>query len=213
MKSRPADPNSTQQRVLQRFRKSGAGTVFSAKDFLDLGSRGAVDLALLRLREAGVIQRVSRGLYQRTRTSSLVGSVPPSTTAVAQAAARASGGRIAPTGAAALNALGISTQVPARAEYLTDASSRQLAVGGRTVKLRRVTPARMVEAGTLAGTVVEALRYLGPEAVTPTIRQQIARKLSATDARALRRAARHAPTWAVAVIHDIVRRVQTKESM
>ncbi len=191
------------QRMLRRFRASAAGRIFSAKDFLDLGTRGAVDLALLRLQREGIIERVGRGLYQRPRVSPLVGAVPPSPAAVAQAAARASGGRIAPTGAAALNALGISTQVPARAEYLTDISSRQLPVGARTVRLRHVRPGRVAQAGTLAGTVIEALRELGPDGVTSTIRRQIARALTETDARALRQAARHAPSWAVAEIHAI----------
>ena len=211
MRARPLDPNSTMQRMLRRFRASATGRVFTVKDFLDLGSRAAVDLALLRLRRDGVIERVGRGIYQRPRISPVVGSVPPSPVAVARAAVRASGGRIAPTGAAALNALGVSSQVPARAEYLTDVTSRHLSVGGRTVKLRHVGSARIAEAGTPAGTVIEALRHLGPDGVTPAIRRQIARTLTVDDARALQRAARHAPSWAVAEIHSITKLLMDHE--
>lgn len=205
MSRRHSEPNSVIQHVLRRVQRAAAGRVFVAKDFLDLGTREAVDVALHRLLRDGAIQRVRRGQYQRPRMSPLVGAVPPSPAAVARASARSSGGRIAPTGAAALNALGISTQVPARAEYLTDATSRQLSVGGRKVRLRHVGPARLAEAGTPTGTVLEALRYLGPDGVTPAIQRQIARRLTARDARTLRQAARYAPSWAVADIHAIAK--------
>jgi hypothetical protein len=192
------------QRIARRFRKTAAGTVFSVKDFLDLGNRSTVDLALLRLQRKGVIQRVGRGLYHRPRQSALVGSVPASTTTLARKIAQASGGRIAPTGTSALNALGLSSQVPAKVEYLTDTTSRTLKIGNRTISLRHASPARLALAGTLAGTMIEALRALGPEGITPAVRRQLVRQLTSKDAEMLRKATRHAPTWAVKEIHQIV---------
>lgn len=204
MRSRPIDPASTIQRIASRFRKAAAGTVFSVKDFLDLGNRSAVDLALLRLQRQGLIQRVGRGLYHRPRKSALVGPVPASSATLARKVAQVSGGRIAPTGASALNSLGLSTQVPAKVEYLTDTTSRTLKFGNREITLRRASPARLALAGTRAGTIVEALRALGPDGVTPKVRKQIVRQLTYKDAESLRQATRHAPTWAVKEIHDIV---------
>jgi hypothetical protein len=55
--------------ILDRIRASGRGKVFASKDFLDLGSREAVDQALSRLARAGEIQRLGRGLYHYPRTN------------------------------------------------------------------------------------------------------------------------------------------------
>lgn len=46
------------KRVLPRFRSSIDGKACAAKDFLDFGSRGAVDLALIRLHRKGKIVRL-----------------------------------------------------------------------------------------------------------------------------------------------------------
>src|SRR5690606_17632590 len=133
--------------------------VWSPKDFLDLGSRASVDQALRRLSHGGKIRRIARGLYHYPISSPLVGKRAPTVQAVAKAAARARGAAIRPTGAVAANALGLSGQVPARAEYLTDGPDREISVGSRHIKLRRVASSRLKIAPG-AGMVIEALRYL-----------------------------------------------------
>ena len=50
------------EKVLRRIRAS-KGSVWSAGEFADLGSRSALDQALRRLWLAGTIRKVARGLY------------------------------------------------------------------------------------------------------------------------------------------------------
>ena len=51
-------------RIMQRVSAHDSGTwVCTPKDFLDLGSRAAVDQALSRLVKAGRLRRVGHGLY------------------------------------------------------------------------------------------------------------------------------------------------------
>ena len=53
--------------MLAQIKMRDQGWVFSASDFLDLGSRPAVDKALSRMAAATTIRRVARGLYDVPR--------------------------------------------------------------------------------------------------------------------------------------------------
>ncbi len=88
------------------MRVGGRLSLWIPKDFLRLGSRSAVDQALRRLTADGKIRRLERGLYDYPVRSAVVGVRAPTVSSLARAAARASGGRVQPTGAVAANALG-----------------------------------------------------------------------------------------------------------
>jgi hypothetical protein len=49
---------STDTQIVQRINQKGMGVVFTPADFLDLGSRNAVDLALGRAVRAGTIRKL-----------------------------------------------------------------------------------------------------------------------------------------------------------
>ena len=180
--------------VVQRIRRWKRGAVFTPKDFLDLGGRAAVDQALSRLADKDRIRRISRGLYDAPRTSAKLGRLSPDPDTVAQALARASGGRLQVAGARAANALGLSTQVPAKTEYLTSGPTREVTLGKRVVTLRHASPKVLVAPGSKAGTVVQALRYLGPDGAGQAA-DRLAPTLGDADRRVLGRAAPNAPGW------------------
>ncbi len=193
---------SVADKILKRMRAS-RGAVFSAKDFLDLGTRASVDQALARVARAGKARRLGRGLYDVPRKSALVGVRAPSPDSIADAVARKSAARVAPTGAQAANMFGLSKQVPARSHYLTDRSGKTLQVGKQTIQLDQVTPRRL--AGTFAShSVIEALRYVGRDQITPTDVDRIQRALSPRDRRALCQNARNAPDWMQPILKTIV---------
>jgi|SRR5665213_451891 len=192
-------------KILRRMMGS-RGSVWSPKDFMDIGRRASVDQALRRLSLAGAIRKVARGLYDYPQSSPLIGRRAPTAHAIAKAAARARGAQVRPTGAVAANALGLSTQVPARADYITDGSPRQLLVDGRHIKLKRVSPKRLALANG-AGALIEALRYLGRDAVTKlgdADIQRVSESLKPSDVRKLRNAMYHAPDWMHPTITDII---------
>lgn len=108
-----------QAQILDRIRRHGRGNVFTTKDFLSIGSRETVDQTLSRLAKAGVVRRLARGLYDYPRVNKRLGiSISPDVAEIAEAMARQTGSRIAPSGATAANRLGLSTQVPAKPVYL-----------------------------------------------------------------------------------------------
>lgn len=112
------------QQIVRRATAKGRGAVFTPSDFLDLGSRAAVDQALSRIARAGRLRRVTRGLYDYPRIDPQLGPLTPSTYAVAQALARETGSLVQVAGAQAANMLGVSLQVPAQTTYLTDGPPR-----------------------------------------------------------------------------------------
>jgi hypothetical protein len=194
---------SIADKILRRMRASRGASIFSAKDFLDLGTRAAVDQALARVARAGKVRRIGRGLYDVPRKGTIVGVRAPSLDSVAAAVARKSGARIAPTGAQAANMFGLTTQVPAQARYLTDRLGRTIDVGKQAIRFDHAAPRRL--AGTaVSQAVIEAIRHVGPNHVARSDIQRIQRMLSPGDRRALQRNARYAPDWMRPILTDIV---------
>jgi type I restriction enzyme R subunit len=59
--------------IFARIERLGAGKAFSAKDFLDIGSRGTVDMAFGSLIRSGKIRRIRRGLYDMPKINEALG--------------------------------------------------------------------------------------------------------------------------------------------
>lgn len=181
--------------ILARIRKEGRGTVWTAQHFAGLGSATAVQHALARLARKGSLKRIGTGLYAYPEISRLVGTVPPEPEAIARAAARARGHRIAPTGVAALHRLGLSTQVPARNVFLTSGPTRRIQAAGMSIELRHASERRMAGGGEPPGLVLRALEALGPGQITESTINRLSRTLTAADAAKLVRAARQSAAW------------------
>lgn len=199
---------SIDSRLLARIRGWGRGFVFVPSDFLDLGSREAVDLVLHRLARKGSIRRLARGVYDFPKEHPVLGRLAPSADAVARALAGRDRTRLQPAGAYAANILGLSEQVPAKAVFLTDGPSRTVQIGPTTIQLRRTTPRNMEAAGRLSGLLMQALRELGEEHVTPERREHLKRTLPADKRRELLKDIRLAPAW----MHPIFRELAEEEA-
>ena len=199
---------SIESKVLAAISGSGSGSVFVPADFLDLGSREAIDLVLHRLTRKGTIRRLARGVYDLPKEHPVLGPLTPSAEAVATALAGRDHTRLQPAGAYAANALGLSEQVPAKAVFLTDGPSRTVKIGPMTIQLRRTTPRNMAAAGRLSGLLIQALRELGQEHVTPERREHLRRTLPVDERRGLLQDLRLAPAW----MHPIFRELAQEEA-
>lgn len=186
---------SIEDRILYRIRAKGRGWVFSARHFLDFGSRRAVDLALFRLTNRGIIRRLGRGIYDYPKISATLGILSPSIDAVAKEIAGKNNSKLKITGAQAANALGLSTQLPARIVYLTDGPSRQMKIGKQTIMLRHASPQKMSTAGKGSGTVIEALQYIGKDNVNQSILEKIKLVLSKDNKKELAKDIDRAADW------------------
>ena len=199
---------SIDSQVIAAISGRGSGSVFVPADFLDLGSREAIDIVLHRLTRKGTIRRLARGVYDLPKEHPVLGPLAPSAETVARALAGRDHTRLQPAGAYAANALGLSEQVPAKAVFLTDGQSRTVKIGPMTIQLRRTTPRNMAAAGRLSGLLIQALRELGQEHVTPERREHLKRTLPADERRGLLQDLRLAPAW----MHPIFRELAQEEA-
>lgn len=201
MIGRKKSPQAIYSRIVAAIHSRGRGSVFVPADFLDIGSRKAVDVALHRLVRQGTIRRLARGVYDFPKEHPVLGLLAPSAEVVARALAGRDRTRLQPAGAYAANSLGLSEQVPAKAVFLTDGPARTVKIGPTTIQLRRTTPKNMEAAGRLSGLLIQALRELGQEHVTPERRDHLKRTLPANERRELLKDLRLAPAW----MHPIFR--------
>jgi hypothetical protein len=161
---------SVADKIMRRIRGHGRGQwVGTPKDFLDLGSRTAIDKALSRLVKNGLLRRVSRGLYDLPRMSGILKRLaPPNVDAAIKALARRDDTKFLPDGIVAANSLGLTNAVPAKMAYLADGTPRILKVGGRTVQIKHARKHLMSWLDRPALTVVLALDWLGKQASSGT---------------------------------------------
>ncbi|MCK4659388.1 MAG: hypothetical protein KAV82_07690 [Phycisphaerae bacterium] len=159
---------STEQKLLGKIYGKGRGWVFSQKDFARLASRGAIDIALHRLLAKGTIRRVIRGIYDYPPYSDLLeAEMGPDIDQVAGALARKFGWRIQPSGPAAQNLLGLSTQVPAMYVFLSDGPDRSYEIGTTSLAFKHTA---LKEAGFRyheSALIVQALKSLGADGIRP----------------------------------------------
>lgn len=184
-----------ENKILTRIFGKGKCWVFTPNHFLDLGGRPTVDTALRRLRQAGTIRRIARGLYDYPKTHDKLGLLSPTPDAIARAIAKSDAIRLQPSGAYAVNLLGLSLQVPAQIVYLTDGAEKTVEIGKQQIHLRRTTPKNMVTAGSTSGLVIQGFRYLGKGNVTAEHIAHLQRTLSLDDRKKLWKDRVHAPAW------------------
>jgi len=135
--------------------------VWTPIDFLDLGSREAVDQVLHRLTASKDLRRIARGLYDMPGTNRLTGKPTyPDYQHVVDALARRDQVRMVVDGITAANDLGLTDAVPARALVLTDARLKPIKLGNLTIQFQHAAPSRLHWAGRPAMRVVQALYWL-----------------------------------------------------
>lgn len=194
---------SVDTQLLGRILSKRRGWVFTPADFLDLGSRTAVGLALMRHARAGTIRQLARGLYDYPIHHPSIGIIPPSADSIANALKGRDDFRLQASGAHAANVLGLSTQVPVRTVFLTDSHSRKVKLGKREIVLKNTSSRQMATAGRISGTVIQALRWIGQRHVDDRMIAGLRRRLSDSDKQQLLKDLRYAPAW----IAEIMRKV------
>jgi hypothetical protein len=187
--------------ILQLAAKLPEGTPLVAKELLHLGNRAAVDQTLSRLVRRKALLRAGRGVYVLP-VESRFGSRAPSAARMVEGLAQL-GETVVSHGAAAANALGLTTQVPMRSVYLTSGRSRWLQLGAQTVELRHAPVWQLMFPGRTAGDVVRALAWLGQDKAGPAL-QTLRNKLPAAELKAVASARARLPTWMAQEVSALV---------
>jgi hypothetical protein len=175
------------------------------EDLYHLGSSEAVRVALHRLTQEKLIVRVTHGIYVRPKVSKLIGLLTPTAEEVAIAIAKRDKIRIVPTGSYALNALGLSTQVPMNIVLLTDGSAREIKVGKQKIKFKRTTPKNLLAKGKISGLVIQALKEIGNGHLTAEDEQKIMALLEKENSSHLKHDIALAPVWVQKIMKKSLR--------
>lgn len=203
MSGRTKSPQAIEAQIVAAIHSRGRGSVFVPADFLDIGSRRAVDVALHRLTRQGAIRRLARGVYDFPKEHRILGPLMPSAEAVALALAGRDRTRLQQAGAYAANTLGLTEQVPAKMVFLTDGPAKTVKIGPMTIQLRRTTPKNMEAAGRLSGLLIQALRELGQEHITLARREHLKRTIPLAKRKELLKDLRLAPTWMQPIFREL----------
>lgn len=161
---------SIEEKILERILRKGRGFVMTNRDFWDIAKPASVDWCLYRLKDRKVIRPVLRGIYDYPKFSELLQEeMAPDLAGVVQAIARKNQWHIQISGSAALNFLGLSTQIPMATVYYSDGPNRSFKVGNRILQFKHMLLKESKIASPRSEMIVRAIGELGAEHTTPAV--------------------------------------------
>jgi hypothetical protein len=170
---------SLQQTIEDRISEYPDGHVFVPADFLDVTSMVNINNVLVRLLKRGTIKRPLRGVYSKPYFSKALDTeLMPEPESVATAIAKKNNWIIAPAGQTALNRLGLSTQIPATAEYVSSGPDKAYDYNGFQIRLRHRANRDMLKNSLITQTFIQALKALGKDGVDDTVIDGLSEKLT-----------------------------------
>lgn len=197
-------PQGIENKIISRIYGHGRGWAFTKTDFVAEFDEANIHQALSSLSKAGKIRRVCRGVYDYPGYSDLLQrQLSPDPDQVAQALARKFNWRIQPSGDAALNLLGLSTQVPGRWVYLSDGPGREYEIGTHALVFRQSALKDVGFKYRESGLIVQALKALGRERVDQSVIDRIRQQLPSKACERVLKDTRSVTGW----IYDVIKRI------
>jgi len=165
---------SIEDKILKRIIRKGRGFVMTNRDFSDLGISSSIDCGLHRLKERKVIRGIIPGIYHYPAFSKLLQEeAAPNLESVVQAIARKNQWHIQISGNAALNYLGLSTQIPMRTIYFSDGPHRKYDISGRIIEFKHIRLKETKFRSPKSEIIVQALHALGEDWVSDEVIKKI----------------------------------------
>ena len=166
--------NSTSQTIRKRISNLGEGALFTINNFESVNNDNLVTRTLSRMQNEAAIIRVATGIYMIPKKTQF-GILYPTIDQIARKIAERDKAQIMPTGDTALNVLGLSTQVPMNAVYITNGAKRKVKVGNRNIIFKNAVQKNFQFKGKLLPMIILALKELGENRVTNEIKDKIAK--------------------------------------
>jgi len=193
--------------IEQCIAESDYGQLFTYSDFADLAPNATIRKAFSRLEKQGVLRRILRGIYDKPRYVERIKQyAAPDPDRVAHKLASKYGWAITPSGATALNLLGLSTQVPNVFEYASDGPYRSYALGSYELKFSRSANRELSALSPTTAMVIQAIRALGENDVKEADIDHLSRRLTAQDKDLLLSESKRAAVW----VYDVIKRVSNR---
>ena len=195
---------STKKKIQDRIEQGGRGSLWCANDFLVCFHRHEIDESFVRLTMEGFIRRVIPGIYEYPRYSELLQcEVATDLDSLAYAIARKFQWKICPSGEAALNNLGLSTQIPGRTIYISDGPNRQYHVENCELQFRHTSKRWMTFKHEESLIVVQGLMALGERQMTDKNTARLAKRFPHETWEKIFEDISAAPIWIVEKVRNI----------
>lgn len=197
---------TSSRQIREIIEKSEPNTIFVCKDFSNITNIRNVKVILNRFIKENIIFRLIDGIYYKPKFFDEISEyVPLSIYAVARKIALNYDWNICPAGEAALNYLGLSTQVISRYIFRSDGPYRDYDIEGKLLSFRHTNNISIKNMSLKTAIVIEALRYKGKEKVTKEDIYQIGRVLNNEDKEKLLVESSKTLSWVYEIIKEIVR--------
>lgn len=197
---------SNHEQIEAKILKMSDGSVFVASDFTDLTSYDNIRQIFSRLENEGKIRRILPGIYDKPLYSNILEqNAAPNINAVAEAIARKNNWSIVPSGNVALNLLGISTQVPAKWEYLSSGDTKDYQVGNAFINFTHRADKELNRMSTKTALVIQAIKALGNENISAEVVTKFANRLTDAEKAQLLAEAKPTTAWIYEIIKKICR--------
>ena len=199
-----SDINSVAANVHEWVKNLEPGTIFFLQDIAVTGSYPAIKQIVSKLVKEKEIKRLATGIYLYPKKDKLLGELMPSMEEIAKAIAKRDKIQLQPTGALALNKLGLSTQVPMKHVYYTNGTSRQIKIGKGSIVFKQRSPKRVAQKSTIAALVIAAMEELGPKEINDQIKIKIKNAMNKESKIVLEEDVLTAPIWIRNILKEIL---------
>ena len=203
--------NSTTFLIEKTISDASDLTLWHNSDFLDYGKASNVKVILSRLAEEGKLRRAIDGIYYRPKTVLGI-EVSPSVHEIARKIASLHRWSVVPSGETALNALGLSTQVPSAYIYSSDGPYRDYLIDGVPLHFRHKSTRFIKGMSYKTALFVEAIKALGKDNIGETTIKALAKSLKENEINQILTEAKSAPEWIYEAAKQVWEEKQWKES-
>ncbi|MCH5240613.1 MAG: hypothetical protein J1F38_10350 [Muribaculaceae bacterium] len=180
--------------IADTVRNSPNGSLFFSNSFPEYDDE-YVGHIMSDLVKGGELYRLGRGIYLKSKKTRF-GIVYPELDYIAKAIGERDNADILPTGAMALNMLGLSTQIPMKPTYITTGSARVIEIDGRTIIFKRAVPKNFAIKGKKRSIIVQAMKALGKKNMTQELVNKIQTLIRENpEIETLENDYRYMPTW------------------
>jgi len=195
-----------QPQILAHIQAKNKGSLFFTSNFIGMGSNDAIRQGLSRLVKQNVLVRLGKGIYLYPENDTELGILYPSTEEIAEAIAKQEKAKIIPTGSQAIYKLGLSTQIPLKAVYLTNGVRRKIKVGRRTITFKITTPKKLATKGKFSSVIIQALQELGKENIDEIVLKKIKTELDKEDPSILKEDLKLTSAWIAELIMSLTKK-------
>ena len=199
--------NSIVNNIKQQIISKGRAKFWFVDDFVAIGNNDSVRKALQQLIKEQMLLRICHGVYYYPKIDRELGLgvLMPSKESTALAVAKHAGQKIVPTGAFALNALGLTTQMQIVVAFLTNGRARQIDLGnGRYIKFFHSSSQRLFEYKSYRMIlIIQAMTELGENCMTDDVLSKLKEQLLLVSERDFIHDVKLDPIWAQTILKEL----------